>query len=36
MPLNTRRKYSQEELKTMADQLEAALICLDVYKRQVF
>lgn len=27
MPLNTRRKYSQEELKTMADQLEAALIC---------
>ena len=27
MPLNTRRKYSQEELKAMADQLEAALIC---------
>lgn len=27
MPLNARRKYSQVELKAMADQLEAALIC---------
>ncbi len=27
MPLNARRKYSQAELKAMADQLEAALIC---------
>lgn len=27
MPLNARRKYSQTELKAMADQLESALIC---------
>lgn len=27
MPLNARRKYSQSELKAMADRLEAALIC---------
>lgn len=27
MPLQARRKYSQAELKAMADQLEAALIC---------
>lgn len=27
MPLKARRKYSQAELKTMADQLESALVC---------